>query len=84
MDTFVSTIEGAAVAAVITFLCSWYFYMRAAKGLSRVTRGLEEAGLVQYNRDQSGNIIGLVLSGKASLASNATLKADGDVVPRKP
>jgi hypothetical protein len=80
MDTFVSTIAGAAVAV----LSSWYFYMRAAKHLSLVARGLEEAGLVQYNRDQSGNIIGLVLTGKASLVGKAILKADGEVMPRKP
>jgi hypothetical protein len=60
------------IGGTITFLASWIFYVRAARDLRQETarlqrhttlilRGLEEAGLVEYNRDEQGEITGIVI-----------------------
>ncbi len=46
-----------------------------------VLRGLEEAGLVEYNRDEDGNIIGLILHFSASLTGSSSAEARLTVVP---
>ena len=74
----VSSAVGTLAGGLITFLCSRHFYLKAAKGLEReavelrrlttlVLRGMEESGLAELNRDESGRITGLILKGGASL-----------------
>jgi hypothetical protein len=69
---------GVVLGGVITFLCSWYFYSKAATQLKSETvelrrlttlvlRSIEEGGLAELNRDESGRITGLILKGRASL-----------------
>jgi len=66
------------VGGVITFLCSWVFYSRAAIQLrsettelrrltTLVLRAMEEGGLAELNKDENGGIPGLILKGRASL-----------------
>jgi len=83
---------GSVVAGgVITLLCSWFFYWKAAKELTSETaelrrlttlvlRGVEEGGLAELNRDESGRITGLILKGRASLRGRASMSARGMVV----
>lgn len=63
---------GVGCGSVITFFVSWYFYRLSSKDLMRETKelcrlnnlvlkGLEEAGLVTYNRDKNGKISGMVI-----------------------
>jgi hypothetical protein len=60
------------IGGTITFVASGIFYVRAARDLRQETarlrqhttlilRGLEEAGLVEYNRDEQGEIVGMVI-----------------------
>ncbi len=70
---------GILIGGAITLIVSLFFYVPSALSLKRETgrlrrhttlilRGLEEAGLVEYNRDdQTGEITGMVikLSGAA-------------------
>ena len=61
---------GILIGGVITLLVSLVFYVPAARSLKRETarlrrhttlilRGLEEAGLVEYHRDERGDIVGI-------------------------
>lgn len=71
---------GVLIGGGITLIVSLIFYIPSAISLKRETaklrrhttlilRGLEEAGLVEYNRDgQTGEIIGMVI--KISAASS--------------
>ncbi len=76
---------------VITLLCSWLFYAKAARGLKSETaelrrlttlvlRSMEEAELAELNRDESGRITGLILKGRASLKGRGSLTSSGTVV----
>ena len=67
--TTVSLLLGGGISGLL----SWYFYKRAGDELRNesaklrrhttlILRGLEEAGLVEYNRDdQTGEITGMVI-----------------------
>jgi len=72
---YVGSVVGGGV---ITIFCSWVVYAKAATQLKTeaaelrrlatlVLRGMEEAGLAELNRDESGRITGLILKGRASL-----------------
>jgi hypothetical protein len=80
-------VGGMVVGGVIT----WFCYAKAAiqlrsetAELRRLTtfvlRGMEEGGLAELNRDESGRITGLVLKGRASLRGAAAVSARGMVV----
>ena len=88
-----SVVVGVVVGGVITLLCSWLFYLKAAKGLKSeaaevrrlttlVLRGMEEAGLAELNQDKSGKITGLVLKDGASLKGRGSASARATVVER--
>ena len=64
----VSIVLGGAIA----FTVSWHFFQKAsadlrqkveplAKQTDLVLRGLEEAGIIEFNRDEEGNYIGIVM-----------------------
>ena len=89
-----SVVVGVVVGGVITLLCSWLFYLKAAKGLKSETaelrrlialvlRSMEEAGLAELNRDESGTMIGLILKGRGSLKGRASASARATVVERR-
>jgi len=72
------------VGAAITFLVSRYYYKRASEDLMKkasklikkidlILRAMEEAGAVEWNKDEQGNIIGIVLklSGSINIKSDA-------------
>ena len=61
---------GLITGGIISFLITKYYYERAGKDLKKevgklrqlnihVLRSMEEAGLIKWNRDSQGKIIGL-------------------------
>jgi hypothetical protein len=72
---FLTVLGGAA----ITWGCSRFYYIRAANDLvtrlALLSRGLQEAGLVEWTYDKSGKVIGLVLPLKASIIATAKVTA---------
>jgi hypothetical protein len=82
---------GVVVGGVITFLCSWFFYLRAAGQLKSETarlgtlttvvlHAMEQAELAELDRDEFGRITGLSLKGWASLEGGGSLSASATVV----
>jgi hypothetical protein len=76
---FLSTLVGG----VITWAVSRAYYVRASKDLSAeannlkqlttlMLRGMEEAGLAKFSRDEKGNIQGLVFDLSISESVHAT------------
>jgi phosphatidylglycerophosphate synthase len=74
--SFVSVLIGAAVTAFF----SWFYYQRASEELrteaerlrrhtTLIMRGLEEAGLVEYNQDEQGEITGIVIKLSGAVGS---------------
>jgi hypothetical protein len=72
------TVIGAAIGAMVTWLVARAYYVRASRDLekaaadlrrltAKVLVGLEEAGLVQLVRNESGEITGIVRSGKVDI-----------------
>jgi hypothetical protein len=87
MANFIETLVAVAVGGLITFVASRHYYMKASKDLDQaaarlqtlttlIIRGMEDAGLATFNRDQAGNPIGLVI--KVSARSGATASDRGD------
>lgn len=84
MYNFISNIVAVIIGGIITGLVSKYYYSRASKDLNKeasklikldtlMLRSLEEAGLVEYTRDEQGNIKGLIIkvSGSINIKSDA-------------
>lgn len=74
----------AAAGGALTVGAAWFFYWLASRDLVRETsllnkkitlilRGLEEAELVKWNRDESGEIIGMVLHLKGTLEGTSSM-----------
>lgn len=90
-----NVVVSTAVGGVITLIVAWIFYVIAAKDLrseaaqlrkltTLVLRALEEDGVAEFSRDESGKIIGLVIKVSASLRGTGAMKASVDVIPRQP
>lgn len=78
MYNFISNIVAVIIGGIVTGLFSKYYYARASKDLNKeasklikldnlILRSMEEAGLVEYTRDEQGNIKGLVIKVSGSI-----------------
>jgi hypothetical protein len=96
MDIIFSGI-GVIIGGTITFLVARYYYQRATKDLKKeatklrelntlILRGMEESGQVKWNKDNEGNIVGLVINFKATSAEHSVIaeKVEVKVDPKKP
>jgi hypothetical protein len=77
---------GIVIGGLITVLVSLVFYVPSARGLRReserlrrrtdlIMRGLEDAGLVEYRRDENGEVEGVVVKGSALMSGSGSLGA---------
>ena len=68
----VLALVGLIVGAVITWCVAHKYYVKAGEDLRKeaselrklnvlILRGMEESGLVKFNRDENGNPVGLVI-----------------------
>jgi hypothetical protein len=72
---------GALVSATVTLLVAWWASRDARRSLHQtglLLRGMEEAGLVKWNRDDRGNPIGIQIDLKIhdSLHAMGSMRAD--------
>jgi hypothetical protein len=84
--SFISTLVAIATGAIVTWLVTWWYYMRAARDLTLETEKLrnmmrialetlEKYGLVRLNRDASGQIVGMVHEVEVRLTAQSSLQA---------
>ena len=77
---------GIILGGLITVLVSLIFYIPSARSLRQeserlrsrtdlIMRGLEEAGLVEYRRDENNEISGAVIKGQARMSGRGSLEA---------
>ncbi len=70
IETIISTVIGVIIGGIITWITSRYYYQRSGKELKEeagkirslntmILESLEQAGLAEIARDESGKIIGL-------------------------
>ena len=87
MSSFISTLIGVLVGGAITWLVAWYYYSRASRELNEeaaelrrlnnlMLRGMENAGWVKLNRDESGKVVGFIIEGQATFSGKTTMSAD--------
>lgn len=85
MDT--DLIISFASGVIITLICSLLPFIRSSQQLDKeakelrrlstlILRGLENSDLVSLNRDDKGNIIGLIIELQSKLSSQSSMKAD--------
>jgi len=90
MSNFKSTLIGVLVGGVITWLLAWYYYRRASEELKEesaelrrlnnlMLRGMENAGWVKLNKDESGNVAGFIIEGQLIFSESDTMSADSTV-----
>jgi hypothetical protein len=71
-----------AIGALITWLVSKHYYQKAGKELeieaselkklnTLMLRAMENAGLAEFNRDEHGNIKGMVINLSAKIVGNS-------------
>jgi hypothetical protein len=83
METALWTVVGVGIGALITWLVSKYYYVRASQDLLQETNRLkrmneiglgvlEEKGYVKLNRDGQGNIVGRVIELKANILGTSS------------
>lgn len=84
MSGFVTNIVAVIIGGIITGIFSKYYYTRASKDLNQeasklikldnlILRSLEEAGLVEYTRDEQGNIKSLVIKLSGSIKGKSNM-----------
>jgi len=84
MSDFIYILAAVFVGAIIAWLASRYYYVRVGKDLEReaseliqkinlILRGMEEGGLVEWTKDEQGNVKGIVrkVSGSINMKSDA-------------
>lgn len=74
METFLFAMLGTVAGALITFLCSRYYYKKTAREVSIIARGLEEGLSLEFARDKSGNVTGLRLTRTATTRARIAVK----------
>ncbi len=85
---------GIVVGGLTTWWAARYYYEKASRDLAAeanelkrlntlILRGLESAGLVEYSRDDEGNIRGMVIKAFANLQAGATFSGVGAVAPKQ-
>jgi len=73
---------GNVIGGAITIVVSWFFYVRAARGLQReaeelkqqtqlIMRGLQEGLDIEFNQDEQGNIIGVGIKLRARIGGSS-------------
>jgi len=88
----VSTLFSLAVGSFVSFLVAKRYYLRAAADLRKeagelrrlngvILQSLENAGLVRYSRNQSGNITGFVIEVVPAIVRTA---GHADIPPTEP
>lgn len=91
----ITTIMSVFIGALVTFIAAKFYYVKASQDLTAeakelkhlnilILRGLEEAGLVKYDRDDNGDIKGFVITGTGKLMAPAvTIKAEATVIRKE-
>jgi hypothetical protein len=90
VTNFIVTLVATVLGGLITFFASRHYYIKASKDLEQaaarlqtlttlIIRGMEEAGLVTFTRDQAGNPIGLVIELSARAGAVASDKGHASV-----
>lgn len=91
--TIVATLVGVIIGGIITGLFSKYYYTRASKDLNKeasqlikldnlILRSMEEAGLVEYTRDEQGNIKGLIIKVSGSINIKSDVHGNLTIKPK--
>ena len=70
---------GVIIGGLITWLVSLCLFKRSSRQIRLILRGLEEAGLVKWNRDKKGRERGLVISASVELSAKSSMSASGTV-----
>lgn len=84
------TVISMFIGAVITLLAAKYYYQKASKDLETeaselkklnilMLKAMESAGLVKFNRDENGNIKGMIID----LSSNIETKFETSAIKLK-
>jgi len=87
----VSVIVSVFIGAIVTWFVARVYYKKAgdalrqeATELRRLTKlvlhGLEDAGLIELNRDASGTPIGLIVKMSVKLRGSGSMSAKGKVI----
>ena len=82
--TIVATLVGVIIGGIITWYVSKKYYKRASqemkeesdkliKKINLILRSMEEAGLIEYTRDEQGNIKGLVIKLSGSIKGKSNM-----------
>jgi hypothetical protein len=77
---------GILIGAAIAIAVSWFFYVRAARGLQReaeelkqqtqlIMRGLQEGLDIEFNQDEQGNIIGVGIKLRVHMDGSSSASA---------
>lgn len=85
---------GVIIGAIITWLVTRSYYIKASNELKNesaelrrlsklLLRGFENAGLIELNRNNTGEITGIVWRGRANLHGEGRLSAKGTVISPK-
>lgn len=86
MSEWVLASIAVAIGGLMTWGVSRWYYVRAAcalrtetenlqKLVTQICRGLEEAGLVEFNRDANGSIVGIKKYASVRISTSACLSA---------
>jgi hypothetical protein len=82
MNSILLTIISMAVGAIITWIVAKYYYEKASNDLKEeaqklrtlntlILRALESAGIASFNKDQGGEIKGLIIKLSSNLNSKS-------------
>ena len=92
LTTIFIALLSTLVGGLITWFVSRFYYVQASKDLSKeandlrqltelMLRGMEEAGWVEYKRDDEGNTLGMVFRKSIRETAHATDKVEATLIP---
>ncbi len=87
MESIISNVIGVLIGALITVLAARKYYEKASIDLAKeaselkylnelMLRGMENAGLAQFGRDENGNIKGLLITFSANVSCESSISGN--------
>ena len=91
MPAFLLNLASLILGSIVTLLVTKAYYVRASQDLIKeaeelrrlsvlVLHAMEDAGLASLNRDNSGRVVGLVISASAHEVAHASASAEAEVI----
>ena len=91
MPAFLLNLASLILGSIVTLLVTKAYYVRASQDLIKeaeelrrlsvlVLHAMEDAGLASLNRDNSGRVVGLVISASAHEVAHASASAEAQVL----